>query len=101
MAILREKVEAMKAIWTEEEGSYHGEHVNFDRIWSYPKPAQRPHPPMLPRQNREPHHASPARQRDKGGEGTRCQSAPIVLWAQSLSRNRAFSCDMKRRRPIG
>jgi probable F420-dependent oxidoreductase len=47
MAILRERVEAMKAIWTEDEASYHGEHVDFDRIWSYPKPAQRPHPPLL------------------------------------------------------
>jgi probable F420-dependent oxidoreductase len=47
MAILRERIEAMKAIWTQDEASYHGEHVDFDRIWSYPKPAQRPHPPIL------------------------------------------------------
>jgi probable F420-dependent oxidoreductase len=47
MALLRERVEAMKAIWSEAEATYHGEHVNFDRIWSYPKPAQRPHPPVL------------------------------------------------------
>lgn len=47
MAILRERVEAMKAIWTEEESSYHGEYVDFDRIWSWPKPAQRPHPPVI------------------------------------------------------
>ena len=47
MAIMRERVEAMKAIWTQEEASYSGEHVNFERIWSYPKPAQRPHPPIL------------------------------------------------------
>jgi probable F420-dependent oxidoreductase len=47
MAILRERVEAMKAIWTQDEASYYGEHVSFDRIWSYPKPAQRPHPPVL------------------------------------------------------
>ncbi len=46
-SILRERVEAMKAIWTEDEASYHGEHVNFDPIWSWPKPAQRPHPPIL------------------------------------------------------
>jgi alkanesulfonate monooxygenase SsuD/methylene tetrahydromethanopterin reductase-like flavin-dependent oxidoreductase (luciferase family) len=37
----------MKAIWTEDEASYHGEFVSFDRIWSWPKPAQRPHPPVL------------------------------------------------------
>jgi len=47
MAVMAERVEAMKAIWTEDEASYHGEHVNFDRIWSWPKPAQRPHPPVL------------------------------------------------------
>lgn len=45
--VLRERVEAMKAIWTEEEATYHGKHVDFDRIWSWPKPAQRPHPPVL------------------------------------------------------
>ncbi len=45
--ILREKIEAMKAIWTEEEAEYHGEFVNFDPIWSYPKPLQKPHPPIL------------------------------------------------------
>jgi probable F420-dependent oxidoreductase len=47
MAVLRERIEAMKAIWTQDEASYHGEYVDFDRIWSYPKPAQRPHPPVL------------------------------------------------------
>ena len=47
MAIMAERVEAMKAIWTEDEASYHGEFVNFERIWSWPKPAQRPHPPVL------------------------------------------------------
>src|SRR3954471_10101957 len=47
MAVMRERVEAMKEIWTQEEATYHGEHVNFDRICSGPKPAQRPHPPVL------------------------------------------------------
>jgi probable F420-dependent oxidoreductase len=47
MAIMRERIEAMKAIWTQREASYAGEHVAFERIWSYPKPAQRPHPPIL------------------------------------------------------
>jgi alkanesulfonate monooxygenase SsuD/methylene tetrahydromethanopterin reductase-like flavin-dependent oxidoreductase (luciferase family) len=44
---MAERVEAMKAIWTQDEASYHGEFVHFDRIWSWPKPAQRPHPPIL------------------------------------------------------
>jgi probable F420-dependent oxidoreductase len=46
-SIMRERVEAMKAIWTQDEASYHGEHVSFDRIWSFPKPVQRPHPPVV------------------------------------------------------
>jgi probable F420-dependent oxidoreductase len=45
--VLRERVEAMKEIWTKEEAEYHGEFVNFDKIWSYPKPAQKPNPPIL------------------------------------------------------
>ena len=44
---MREHVLAMKALWTEEAGSFHGEFVNFDPAWSWPKPAQRPHPPIL------------------------------------------------------
>jgi probable F420-dependent oxidoreductase len=47
MALMAERVEAMKAIWTQEEASYHGRFVDFDRIWSHPKPVQRPHPPVL------------------------------------------------------
>ncbi len=45
--LMRERVEAMKAIWTEDEAAYHGEQVDFDAIWSWPKPVQRPHPPIL------------------------------------------------------
>ena len=46
-SVLRERVEAMKAIWTSDEAEYHGEHVDFDPIWSWPKPLQQPHPPIL------------------------------------------------------
>jgi probable F420-dependent oxidoreductase len=45
--VLRERIEAMKEIWTKEEAEYHGEFVNFDKIWSYPKPVQKPNPPIL------------------------------------------------------
>jgi len=45
--ILRERVLAMKEIWTRDEAEFHGEFVNFDKIWSYPKPVQRPYPPVL------------------------------------------------------
>ena len=46
-SLMRERIEAMKAIWTEDEASYHGRHVDFDPIWSWPKPLQQPHPPIL------------------------------------------------------
>jgi probable F420-dependent oxidoreductase len=42
-----EHLQAMKAIWTQDEASFHGEWVNFDRIWSWPKPLQKPHMPVL------------------------------------------------------
>src|SRR5919198_4403771 len=45
--ILRERVEACKEIWTQEEATYHGEFVNFDRIVCRPAPLQEPHPPIL------------------------------------------------------
>ncbi|MFV2089050.1 MAG: LLM class F420-dependent oxidoreductase [Pseudomonadales bacterium] len=44
--VVREKVLAMKAIWTEEAAEFHGEHVDFDPIWSYPKPVQTGGPPV-------------------------------------------------------
>jgi probable F420-dependent oxidoreductase len=45
--ILEERVRAMKALWTEDEASFHGEWVDFERVWSHPKPLQRPHPPVI------------------------------------------------------
>ena len=45
--LMRERIEAMKQIWTEDEATYHGRHVSFEAIWSWPKPVQRPHPPIL------------------------------------------------------
>jgi len=45
--LMRERILAMKALWTEEEASFHGEMVNFDPVWLYPKPLQKPHPPIL------------------------------------------------------
>ncbi len=45
--LLKERVLALKAIWTEDEASFDGEFVSFDPIWSWPKPVQRPHPPVI------------------------------------------------------
>jgi probable F420-dependent oxidoreductase len=45
--IMRERVEAVKAIWTADEPEYHGRHVDFAPMWQWPKPLQQPHPPVL------------------------------------------------------
>jgi len=45
--VLRERVLAMQEIWTKEEAEFHGEFVRFDKIWSHPKPVQKPHPPII------------------------------------------------------
>lgn len=44
--LMRESIEAMKAIWADDPAEYHGEFVDFDPIWSKPKPVQTPHPPI-------------------------------------------------------
>jgi|SRR5579875_79595 len=45
--LLRERIQAMKEIWTKEKAEFHGKFVNFDPIWSEPKPVQKPYPPIL------------------------------------------------------
>jgi probable F420-dependent oxidoreductase len=45
--IARERIEAMKVIWTETKAEYHGEYVNFDPMMAWPKPVQKPHPPVI------------------------------------------------------
>jgi probable F420-dependent oxidoreductase len=45
--VMRERVLAMKEIWTKDEAAFHGDFVRFDAIWSWPKPVQRPYPPVL------------------------------------------------------
>jgi alkanesulfonate monooxygenase SsuD/methylene tetrahydromethanopterin reductase-like flavin-dependent oxidoreductase (luciferase family) len=45
--LLHERIEAIKQIWTSDEASYHGRYVDFDPIWCWPKPVQKPHPPVL------------------------------------------------------
>jgi probable F420-dependent oxidoreductase len=45
--LARERIEAMKAIWTQSKAEYHGEFVNFDPMMTWPKPVRKPHPPIL------------------------------------------------------
>jgi probable F420-dependent oxidoreductase len=44
---LEEQVRAMKAIWTQDVAEFHGKFVDFDAIWAWPKPVQKPHPPVV------------------------------------------------------
>jgi probable F420-dependent oxidoreductase len=46
-SLMRERVLAMKEIWANDEAEFHGKFVDFDPIWSWPKPVQKPHPPIL------------------------------------------------------
>ena len=46
-ALLDERIEAIKALWTTEPAEYHGKYVDFDPSYSRPKPVQQPHPPIL------------------------------------------------------
>jgi probable F420-dependent oxidoreductase len=45
--LARERIEAMKVIWTQSKAEYHGEFVNFDPMMTWPKPVQKPHPPIM------------------------------------------------------
>ena len=45
--LLRERVEAIKTIWSEDVAEYHGDMVDFGPMWEYPKPVQKPHPPII------------------------------------------------------
>ena len=47
MQKMREQIEAMKVIWTESKPEYHGEIVNFGTMMTWPKPVQKPHPPVI------------------------------------------------------
>ncbi|MGI9426685.1 MAG: TIGR03619 family F420-dependent LLM class oxidoreductase, partial [Hyphomicrobiaceae bacterium] len=45
--LMRERIEAMKVIWTEDKPEYQGEFVNFGTMMTWPKPVQKPHPPIV------------------------------------------------------
>ena len=45
--VMVDHAKAMQAIWAQDEASYDGEFVRFEKIWSWPKPVQKPHPPLL------------------------------------------------------
>jgi probable F420-dependent oxidoreductase len=45
-ALVDEQLAALKRIWTQDEAEFHGKYVNFDPIFAWPKPVQKPHPPI-------------------------------------------------------
>src|SRR5260370_28840247 len=97
--ILRERMSAMKAIWTQEEAEYHGKYVNFAKLRSYPTPVQEPDPPIL-MGGAGPH----ARQRaaDFDGHwmpiGGRAYSGPI---AEAMAGSRPPAAEARRGPPPG
>ncbi|PXY33033.1 LLM class F420-dependent oxidoreductase [Prauserella sp. PE36] len=44
--LMDEQLQALKALWTRERAEFHGEFVDFDPVYAWPKPVQRPHPPV-------------------------------------------------------
>jgi probable F420-dependent oxidoreductase len=78
--LMRERIEAMKAIWTEDEASYHGRYVDFDRIWSWPKPVSQPYPPII-----------------VGGNGERVLNR-VIAYGDEWMPNRIESVDRLRER---
>ncbi|MGW3495202.1 LLM class F420-dependent oxidoreductase [Streptomyces sp. NPDC001020] len=65
MDLMRERVLAMKELWTREEAEFHGDFVSFDPVFSWPKPVRRPHPPVMVGGN---HPAAVQRVLDYGDE---------------------------------
>ncbi|RSM75019.1 LLM class F420-dependent oxidoreductase [Amycolatopsis sp. WAC 01375] len=45
-ALLTEQLQALKEIWTRDEAEFHGKHIDFDPVYSWPKPVRKPHPPI-------------------------------------------------------
>ncbi|QBI52392.1 LLM class F420-dependent oxidoreductase [Streptomonospora litoralis] len=47
MQRMAESVKAMKELWTKDEAEFHGDFIDFEKSWAWPKPAQKPHPPVI------------------------------------------------------
>jgi probable F420-dependent oxidoreductase len=45
--LMRERVLAMKEVWTKDKAKFAGKFVQFDEMWQWPKPVQKPHPPVI------------------------------------------------------
>ena len=68
--LLREQLQAIREIWTTDESEFHGKFVNFDSMKAFPKPYQRPHPPII--------------MGGGGGKSIECAAAVCNGWAPWL-----------------
>ena len=80
-----ERMRAIHALWTDDEAEFHGDHVDFDPVFSWPKPVQRPHPPIYVG------GASPATHRRivEYGDGWLANPAPPAVMATQVEELRA------------
>ena len=84
--LLKEQLQAIKAIWTTSESEFHGRFVNFDKMKSFPKPYQHPHPPII-----------------MGGEGTKAMECAAEVcdgwapWCLEWTRAKEAIADLKRK----
>jgi alkanesulfonate monooxygenase SsuD/methylene tetrahydromethanopterin reductase-like flavin-dependent oxidoreductase (luciferase family) len=85
--LMRERIEAMKAIWTQDVAEYHGKFVELEAMWCWPKPVQKPYPPIL-LGGRFPHNA---RRAIAYGDGWMpiAERPPTILDAQPRFRQMA------------
>jgi probable F420-dependent oxidoreductase len=82
-ALINEQLAALKEIWTNDEAEYHGKHVDFDPIFSWPKPVQKPHPPIY-----------------VGGEGSAALDRLVKHGDAWLPRADTSAADLKRVRQL-
>ena len=82
--LLEERVLAMREIWSRDEATFHGHFVNFDRIWSWPKPVQEPFPVLIGGNS-------------SGSSSARCASAPVGR--RSTRRECPIACAHSSTRP--
>ncbi|PWW55536.1 LLM class F420-dependent oxidoreductase [Actinokineospora spheciospongiae] len=82
-----ERMRAILALWTDDEAEFHGDHVDFDPVFSWPKPVQRPHPPIYVG------GASPATHRRivEYGDGWLANPAPPAVMATQVEELRAHA----------
>ena len=96
--LLEERVLAMRAIWAEDEATFHGRFVNFDRIWSWPKPIAGPDAGVHRRQQRWSGGAVPARGHRLGADARAGHDGSRARARREVRRRRNHHIGDRRRR---